>query len=126
MPELPEVETVIRGLGKLLPGQTIKKIEVLMPRSFLWTAPIKKPAVAEGLKILSLARRGKGIIINLSKGFSLLIHLKMTGQLIYVDKGKRLNYGHPDDNFLLSMPSKHTRVIFELSPPHLPAHQLTR
>jgi formamidopyrimidine-DNA glycosylase len=116
MPELPEVETVIRGLGKLLPGQTIKKVEVLTPRSFLWTAPIKKPTITEGLKVLSLARRGKGIIINLSKGFSLLIHLKMTGQLIYVPRGgKRLNYGHPDDNFLTTMPSRHTRIIFELT-----------
>ena len=116
MPELPEVETVVRGLSRLLPGQTIKDIEIIMPRSFLWNPDIK-PTEILGLRVLSLSRRGKGIIINLTKGYSLLIHLKMTGQLIYIGKTakSRLNYGHPDANFLASMPSKHTRVYLTLS-----------
>ena len=121
MPELPEVETVVRGLGQYLPGQTIKDVEILKPRSFLIDEEIPRPArddispVIKGLKILSLSRRGKGIIIHLTKGFCLLIHLKMTGQLIYVDKTARLNFGHPDANFISTMPSRHTRVWFTLS-----------
>lgn len=115
MPELPEVETVVRGLGQYLPGQTIKNVEIIVSRSFLWSTSLPNPNVIMGLKVLSLSRRGKGIIIHLSKGYCLLIHLKMTGQLIYVDKSARLNFGHPDANFITSMPSRHTRVWFQLS-----------
>lgn len=161
MPELPEVETVIRGLSKHLPNQTIKSLTAPAwpnnkhKRSLLLHSGLTE-SNAEGHKITSLERRGKGIIINLDNGLSFLIHLKMTGQLIYIPSlvipeparpGKaeghagstlgvkagiqkekpetRLNFGHPDDNFLASMPSKHTRVIFELTPPHSPADQLT-
>jgi len=116
MPELPEVETVVRGLSKYLPGQTIKQVEILSAKSFLWTVKLKSPSVIYGLKILSLSRRGKSVIVHLSNGYCLLIHLKMTGQLIYVGKTtKRLNYGHPDQNFLDQMPSRHTRVYFTLT-----------
>jgi formamidopyrimidine-DNA glycosylase len=138
MPELPEVETVVRGLTKHIIGQTINDVEVLHKKSFLG----KKPT---GLKIKGISRRGKGIIIELTKDTSLLIHLKMTGQLIYisgspikprmtkkeenchaefssaskilkrVQDDNRLNFGHPTDDFTNSMPSKHTRVIFKLS-----------
>lgn len=137
MPELPEVETVVRGLSRYIVGQKIKDVEILSAKSFLWNPKVAKPAVILGRTIKKITRRGKGIIIDLSsqgtskiptnggKGLplSLLIHLKMTGQLIYIpkilrstqnDKG-RLNYGHPDKNFTETMPSKHTRVWFKLS-----------
>lgn len=117
MPELPEVETVVRGLSKYLPGQTIKDVEILSVPSFLWSKDLPNPKVVFGLKVLSLSRRGKGIIIHLSKGYCLLIHLKMTGQLVYVakDKKTRLNFGHPDPNFIASMPSRHTRCYLTLT-----------
>ncbi|MDD5606025.1 MAG: DNA-formamidopyrimidine glycosylase [Patescibacteria group bacterium] len=115
MPELPEVETIVRGLNKHIIGQTIKDVRVLHKKSFFGKKPI-------GLKIKNISRRGKGIIIDLTSRstegvpYSLLIHLKMTGQLIYVPKtGTRLNFGHPTNDFASSMPSKHTRVIFTLS-----------
>jgi formamidopyrimidine-DNA glycosylase len=112
MPELPEVETVVRGLGKILPGQKIKKITSLHQKSLLvW--PGFEAKDFEGVTVKELARRGKGIIITLSHDKTILIHLKMTGQLIYVDKTHRLNYGHPTNDFAASMPVKHTRVIFE-------------
>ncbi len=114
MPELPEVETVVRGLNQVLPGQKIKNIESLHKKSLLALNSLPVCSV-HGLEVEELSRRGKGIIINLSKSLSLLIHLKMTGQLIYVDKTSRLNFGHPDPNFIASMPSKHTRVIIQLS-----------
>lgn len=116
MPELPEVETVVRGLKKHIIGQAIKDVEVLNKKSFKGTKP-------KGLKIKSIIRRGKGIVIELSKDKTLLIHLKMTGQLIWIPtplrrKGygglRRLNLGHPTDDFNREMPSSHTRVIFKL------------
>ncbi|MEZ4210667.1 MAG: DNA-formamidopyrimidine glycosylase [Patescibacteria group bacterium] len=116
MPELPEVETVVRGLTKHIVGQKIKSVKILHPRSFVWDhsmGPIQ-PSITD-LTINKIYRRGKGIIINLSKDLSILIHLKMTGQLIYVEGKSRLNFGHPDPNFTLQMPSKHTRVILSLS-----------
>lgn len=112
MPELPEVETVVRGLSRHIVGQRIKAIHTPTKTSFKGTA-----RKAAGQTIKKISRRGKGIIIDLSKDLTLLIHLKMTGQLIYIPKArhKRLNFGHPDKNFTESMPSKHTRVWFELT-----------
>jgi formamidopyrimidine-DNA glycosylase len=117
MPELPEVETVVRGLSRHIVGQKIKDVKILSARSFLWNPKVAKPAVVLGRTIKKITRRGKGIIIELDKGYSILIHLKMTGQLIYIPVGKkeRLNYGHPNKNFIETMPSKHTRVWFQLT-----------
>lgn len=117
MPELPEVETIVRGLSRRIVRQKIKGIEIFAKRSFLWNSKVIKPSVVTGRTIKHISRRGKGIIMDLDKGYSLLIHLKMTGQLIYIPKGKkdRLNYGHPDKNFTETMPSNHTRVWFKLS-----------
>lgn len=115
MPELPEVETVVCELKKPLTNQIIKDIERVRAKSLSFSDGLALNKL-KGLKILNLTRRGKGIIINLTKDISLLIHLKMTGQLIYVANNKtRLNLGHPTANFVNSMPSKHTRVIFKLS-----------
>ncbi|RLC37629.1 bifunctional DNA-formamidopyrimidine glycosylase/DNA-(apurinic or apyrimidinic site) lyase [candidate division Kazan bacterium] len=125
MPELPEVETVVRGLAKHILGQTIKDVEVLNKKSFQGgpsTSSGNKKL--RGLKIKSVSRRGKGIIINLSRNTSLLVHLKMTGQLIYIPtplrhKGygglRRLNLGHPTQDFVNKMPSRHSRVVLKLS-----------
>lgn len=137
MPELPEVETVVRGLRKHLIDQTIKGVEVLNKKSIRGLSVHK----SIGLSVKSVSRRGKGIIIELAKpgvakgedgssDFSLLIHLKMTGQLIWIsskilrrallaqddktEKG-RLNFGHPTKDFASEMPSRHTRIIFKLS-----------
>jgi len=126
MPELPEVETVVRGLTKHIVGQTIKDVQILHKKSFLWPAKFgKQPPKIIGLKITDIARRGKGIIISLSQDTTLLIHLKMTGQLIYISRSRikprmtrqemRVNFGHPTDDFSNAMPSRHTRVIIKLS-----------
>jgi len=132
MPELPEVETVVRGLKKPLVGQTIKDIKKLHPKSLQLASELSLNKL-KGLKVLNLQRRGKAIIINLTNQISLLVHLKMTGQLIYIphplssqpfslssrpkrrDLSTRLNLGHPTADFLNFMPSKHTRIIFKLS-----------
>ncbi len=91
MPELPEVETTVRGL----------KTKVL-ERTFvgLW-ADIKKfkglSRKLKGKKIKKVWRRGKNIVLDLSQGFSLLIHQKMTGHLLYDNwnkKDKANNYIH--------------------------------
>jgi formamidopyrimidine-DNA glycosylase len=83
MPELPEVETIKRELEKAVLGKKI--IEVKINNSKVIKEP-KKEAFLKGLKnatIKNVLRKGKLLILELSSGKSLTIHLKMTGQLIY-------------------------------------------
>ncbi|MBI2040418.1 bifunctional DNA-formamidopyrimidine glycosylase/DNA-(apurinic or apyrimidinic site) lyase [Candidatus Microgenomates bacterium] len=108
MPELPEVETIRLVLQRKIIGLTIKKIQILSPKSF-----IGNPNQAEGQKVLKIERFAKLLLVTLEKN-SLLFHLKMTGQLILED-GKRFIGGHPTEDMLGKMPNAHTRVIFSFS-----------
>jgi formamidopyrimidine-DNA glycosylase len=83
VPELPEVETIRRQLAPLVAGRTIVEAEVLDP---LWCAP-RAPAEVErelrGRQVLSLGRRGKYLIAELEGERFLVIHLRMTGNLLW-------------------------------------------
>lgn len=116
MPELPEVETVKRGLSQLLPGHKIIATKSDWQKSF----PNAKNDVAEFLldsKIISIRRRAKVLLIDLDTKYSLVIHLKMTGQLIYVrdDKAVRFGAGHPNKSLVSELPDKSTRVEITLN-----------
>lgn len=115
MPELPEVETIRRGLSELLPGQTIQAIVSDYSRSFP-NAPNDVQAFLIGAKILHLKRRAKLLIIDLSTGYSLLVHLKMTGQLVYrANDGGHFGAGHPNRSLIGQLPDKSTRLIIEFA-----------
>lgn len=105
MPELPEVETIKRGLSRFIVKQKITKIEVFCEKSFLGT-PITG-------KITQIRRFGKALVIDLDTHHSLMIHLRMTGQLIY-DGKERYAAGHPSENFVAKLPNKQTRVVISL------------
>lgn len=108
MPELPEVETIRRGLEKVLVGQTVKSVDVRVPKLF-----IGQLEVPVGQEVIEVSRRAKILIIKLSRSY-LLVHLKMTGQLIYVPKkGQIVLGGHPDKVYSLSLPHKHSHIIFQ-------------
>ncbi len=128
MPELPEVEVVRLYLQKFLLYQTVSKLEILTPKSF-----IGNPRIVEGQKIVKFSRLGKQLSIHLSNKLILLVHLKMTGQIILSPlslapprlgsregSGVGLNIpksgavlGHPTkDMFTQSLPNKSTRLIF--------------
>lgn len=77
MPELPEVETIRLQLQKFLVGRRIQDIKILSDKSFVGD----KEEVL-GARILSIRRFGKVTVIDLDNGYSLLIHLKLTGQLL--------------------------------------------
>lgn len=79
MPELPEVETIKRGLDSLIVGKTIKSITIQNAKSF-----IGDPARATNHQVKSLSRRGKALLVHLSDDLTFIIHLRMTGQVIYV------------------------------------------
>jgi formamidopyrimidine-DNA glycosylase len=108
MPELPEVETIVKRLKSSLVGEVIDSVEVRREKSF---GGDEKLLV--GRKIVDVLRRAKMIRISLDKD-NLLIHLKMTGQTILVEKGKRLGGGHPTADWTNDLPSSHTRVIIKL------------
>ncbi len=110
MPELPEVETVARQLRKVVVGKTIKSVDVAKAKS--WSGDIEKVV---GQKITDVSRRSKILRIRLGNDLNLTVHLKMSGQLIYVDGEKRVGGGHPTADWIQDLPSKHTRVTFTFS-----------
>jgi formamidopyrimidine-DNA glycosylase len=114
MPELPEVETVRIGLSRLLPGKTIIGVENDWMRSF----PNDSVVVNEFLinsEVSLIRRRGKVIIIELDSNYSLVIHLKMTGQLVYRSSSYSFGAGHPNDSLVGKLPDKSTRVTLSFN-----------
>lgn len=108
MPELPEVETVRRGLHKLIIGKVVKTVEHNNPKSF----PNSEGDVSAfliGSEVNNVRRRAKVLIIDLSTEYSLVIHLKMTGQMVF--RGEQVfGAGHPSDSLIGQLPDKSTRV----------------
>ena len=113
MPELPEVETVRIGLAELLPGKQIKRVAFDWPKSFLVSADDTKQFLI-GSRITAVRRRAKVLFVDLSTNYTLMIHLKMTGQLVFVSdaSGERFGAGHPNDSLVAQLPDKSTRVTF--------------
>lgn len=115
MPELPEVETVRRGLAELLPKHIVTGVVAHYDKSF----PNSQADVQQFLidaRITGVKRRAKVLIIELDNKYSLLIHLKMTGQLVYrADDGMRFGAGHPNHSLIGELPDKSTRVTVELN-----------
>ena len=109
MPELPEVETVRIGLSTLLPGKVITKVVHDWPKSFP-NAPADVNQFMVHAKIVQIARRAKVLLIELSSKYSLVVHLKMTGQLVYRSDSEHFGAGHPNSSLIGELPDKSTRV----------------
>lgn len=114
MPELPEVETIKRGLSKLIIGRQITSINRNNLKSFQGSDGDTRRFLV-GAKVQSVHRRAKVLLIDLTTDYSLMIHLKMTGQLVFVDKDQRFGAGHPTDSLVGELPDKSTRVSFEFA-----------
>ena len=108
MPELPEVETVRRGLSKLIVGRVIAQEEHDTLKGFPNTVADVDTFLI-GASVKEVRRRAKVLIIDLSNDYSLIIHLKMTGQLVFVGE-TRFGAGHPNDSLVNALPDKSTRV----------------
>lgn len=85
MPELPEVETVVRGLQERLIGKTVSRVDIFKPL-VLKSQAGKFRSVLEGARIASVSRHGKSIFWTLSTGRHIKIHLGMTGALLFLKK----------------------------------------
>jgi formamidopyrimidine-DNA glycosylase len=114
MPELPEVETIRAGLAKLLPGKTVKDVWYDWDKSFP-NAPSDVARFLVGSRIEKVRRRAKVLIIELSGGWALIVHLKMTGQLIFVGKNQRFGAGHPSKDMVGELPARSTHVIIDFT-----------
>jgi len=113
VPELPEVETVRRGLERLIVGKKIVDVKIYNEKSFQ-ASPADTKEFLVGAKVIAIRRRAKVLIIDLDSGYSLVTHLKMTGQLVFRG-GEAWAAGHPTDSFVAELPDRSTRVEFILS-----------
>ena len=100
MPELPEVETVRRSLELVLPGRTIVDLVVREPRLRTHVDEDRLHELIRGRRVLSLTRRAKYVLIHVTGGSCLLVHLGMTGQVLMVSPAQPLD--------------KHDHLIFTL------------
>lgn len=111
MPELPEVETVVRDLRRRLVGRRFRRVAVRLPKLTNVT-PRRFNQIVRRRAVTTIHRRGKVIIIELGSDWRLLIHLKMTGQLIW-QKGKAsLAGGHAFWPGYLTLPKQFTHLIY--------------
>jgi len=114
MPELPEVETVRQGLAELLPKHVVTGVNSVYDKSFP-NAPVDVQKFLIGARVSAVRRRAKVLMIDLDTAYTLLIHLKMTGQLVYrADNGERFGAGHPNHSLVGELPDNSTRVDLQL------------
>lgn len=130
MPELPEVETIRRGLERVLIGRVVERVEVSERRSCT-VSQEELVALIVGARIETVARRGKLLIIGLDNDTSLLVHLRMTGQLIFKvtavggevavsadsrdESAQDFGGGYPNRSFVGTLPDKTTRIVVTFS-----------
>ena len=144
MPELPEVETVRRGLAELLPGRVVARVSVFdSPKSFP-NAPADVEQFLHGARVTAVRRRAKVLMIDLDTRYSLVVHLKMTGQLVFrqgsshgarvspkksrgprkvaqdffADTAREIDDfagGHPNDSLIGELPDRSTRVQIDFT-----------
>jgi formamidopyrimidine-DNA glycosylase len=99
MPELPEVETVMRGLAAVLDGRRIVHAETTRP-DLRWPFPDRLAERLAGARVTALRRRGKYILVRLDTGESMLVHLGMSGRLVARPKaGPKVPWMGPTGRF---------------------------
>lgn len=109
MPELPEVETIRRGLEEYLVGHTIQDVEVRLPK--IVQGDIEN---IQGAKVIGVRRFGKGLVIDLDNRYCLAVHIKLTGQLIYQEVSRVSKVPQVSQGKVGMLPNKFTHVIFKL------------
>ena len=107
MPELPEVETVRRGLLPAMQGRVIKSADVNRP-DLRWPFPQNMAQRLQGQTVTALRRRSKYILADLSSGETLLIHLGMSGRM-QIDEAPTANFHHETP-----ATQKHDHVVFHM------------
>jgi formamidopyrimidine-DNA glycosylase len=116
MPELPEVETIKSDLGAMILNMKISRVKIFRDKT-VKNSKEDFVRILKGNEITDIERRGKLLMMRLKKYDSfLLVHLRMTGQLVFCDKDKLLaGGGHSDKDKVECLPGKHTRVHLEFA-----------
>ena len=111
MPELPEVETVRRGLAPVMEGARILAADIRRP-DLRWPFPERMAERLTGARVRRLGRRSKYILADLDSGETLLIHLGMSGRMLIARKEAR----QPTADFFhaLPAPAKHDHVVLDM------------
>jgi formamidopyrimidine-DNA glycosylase len=114
MPELPEVETLRRGLARTLTGRRIVAADLLKPKIFSGL-PGHSLSETVGATVESVRRRAKYLIVDLSNSLSVVVHLSLAGQIVVEQPGgERVAGGHPVPKYEAPLPHKQTSVILKL------------
>jgi formamidopyrimidine-DNA glycosylase len=112
MPELPEIETIRRGLQQEIAGQLIGDVRIGWVKTMPYSSDLIESLVV-GQAVRGLERRAKVLIWHLANKHSLLFHLKMTGQMVLVRAdGERFAGGHPTESMAMVLPDRSTRAVF--------------
>ena len=107
MPELPEVETVRAGIDTVMRGAVIVKADVRRP-DLRWPFPDRMAERLTGARVTALRRRSKYILVDLSSGETLIIHLGMSGRILISREAQgQFHHDHP-------APEKHDHVVFDM------------
>lgn len=114
MPELPEVETIANDLQQRILKKKITHVEVRLPKIIKGSAKLFVSTLQNNM-FIKVRRRAKFLIFTLTSGELVLIHLRMTGQLIYWQKDKVIAGGHGHKQDLTSLLNKHTHVIINFT-----------
>lgn len=109
MPELPEVETIARGLANAVVGKTIAAVAVSMAKIVVAPPGLVFERALPGERIDAVGRRGKFIVVQFGSGRRLTVHLRMTGRLIVQSPG--ISEPHPYTHILLAF-TDGTRLCF--------------
>lgn len=113
MPELPEVETVRIGLKRLIVNKKIVSEIHDWDKGFPNTSADVSQFLI-GSNVSDVRRRAKVLMIDLDTKYTLVIHLKMTGQLVYRGN-ENFGAGHPNDSLIGKLPDRSTRVVLDFS-----------
>jgi formamidopyrimidine-DNA glycosylase len=111
MPELPEVETIARGLRKAIVGKRIKSVEAVFPGIVKQNSNVFCKTIT-GRIVLGVRRRGKYLLVDLSDGKTLLVHLGMTGNLLLDQKSPSSGKSPRQKAASHEVVDKHDHVIF--------------
>ena len=113
MPELPEVETVLRGLEAVMIGNKIRHADIRRP-DLRWPFPKNMSDRLTGVTVLRLHRRSKYILCDLDSGETLLIHLGMSGRMTISHAGNESEDLLGSFQYKPSTPAKHDHVILDM------------
>ena len=109
---MPEVEIIRKSLVGFLKTRRIKNVEIGLSRLIKWPSPTEFSGLVIGKKILDVKRRGKYLLVELENEYYIIVHLRMTGKLLYVKKGEKKD--------------SHSRIVFYLDNDDLLVYADTR